>query len=89
MPQHKSAEKRIKTSAKERNHNRAVKGQIRRVMQEARSALGTDKQEEELREAASVLDKAAKKGVIPKRRASRRKARLAKAAFKATNAKKS
>lgn len=88
MPQHKSAEKRMKTSAKERTRNRTVKGQIRRVIQDMGAALGTDKAEEGYREASSVLDKAAKKGIIPKNRANRRKSRLAKAVTRAAAAKK-
>ena len=39
--------------------------------------------EKALRKAHSVLDKAAKKGVIPKPRADRKKARLARAVHKA------
>jgi small subunit ribosomal protein S20 len=83
MPQHKSAEKRMRTNDRDKAKNRAVRGEIRRATKNLQAALSSDKAEEQLRAVHSVLDKAVKKGVIPKNRANRRKSRTAKAARKA------
>lgn len=83
MPQHKSAEKRMKTNDRDKNKNRAVRGDIRRATKDLKAVLNTEKAEEQLRTVHSVLDKAVKKGVIPKNRANRRKSRSAKAVRKA------
>ena len=86
MPQHKSAKKRMKTSARDRQRNRAVKSHIRRALKSLSKAMEEGDSQEQLRQAHSVLDKAAKQGVIHTSQANRRKARLAKAANKATAA---
>jgi small subunit ribosomal protein S20 len=83
MPQHKSAEKRMRTNDRDKAKNRSVRGEIRRATKNLQAALASDKAEEQLRVVHSVLDKAVKKGVIPKNRANRRKSRTAKAARKA------
>ncbi|MCA9726733.1 MAG: 30S ribosomal protein S20 [Candidatus Eisenbacteria bacterium] len=79
MPQHKSAEKRMRTTARDKAKNRAVRGDIRRVTKDLKAVMATEKAEDQLRKVHSVLDKAVKKGVIPKNRANRRKARSARA----------
>jgi len=86
MPQHKSAEKRMRTNDRDKAKNRAVRGVIRRATKDLHSVLKTEKADEQLRVVHSVLDKAAKKGVIPKNRANRRKSRTAKAVQKAAAA---
>jgi small subunit ribosomal protein S20 len=86
MPQHKSAEKRMRTNDRDKAKNRAVRGDIRRATKDLKAVLNTEKADEQLREVHSVLDKAVKKGVIPKNRANRRKSRTAKAVQKATAA---
>ena len=85
MPHHASAKKRIKTNARDRARNKSVKSHIRRANQSLDKAMSGEGAEADaaLREAHSVLDKAAKKGVIPKNRANRKKARLARAVHKA------
>ena len=88
MPQHASAKKRMKTNARDRARNRSVKSLVRRASQEVRANLDADDIAEKLRVAQSQLDKASKKGVLPKRTADRRKARLAKAVHKAAAASK-
>ena len=77
----KSAIKRIKQNEKRRKHNRIFAGQARTYVRKARTALeGSDDlvSEESVRQAVSALDKAAKKGVIHKNNAARRKSRLMK-----------
>jgi small subunit ribosomal protein S20 len=76
MPHHKSAAKRLKTSLKEREHNRAIRSRVRRVVKAATESQPA-KAEENLRTAYSTLDGAVTKGVIPKARAARMKSRLA------------
>ena len=83
MPQHKSAEKRMRTNARDKAKNRSVRGDIRRATKDLKAAMNTEKADEQLREVHSVLDKAVKKGVIPKNRANRRKSRTARAVRKA------
>ncbi len=77
MPQHKSNEKRMRTSKKENARNRAVKSTLKTVTKKLHAAPAAEV-ESAYREASSELDRAAKKGIIPKRRADRKKSRLAK-----------
>ncbi len=76
MPQHKSSEKRMRTSKKENARNRAVKSTLK-TMTKKLEASGADDAEAMYRELASELDRSAKKGIIPRRRADRKKSRLA------------
>lgn len=78
MPHHKSAEKRMRTSERDRQKNVAVKSVVRSAMRKLREETTGEKAPGLLREAHSVLDNAARKGVIHKRTADRRKSRLAK-----------
>jgi ribosomal protein S20 len=59
MPQHASAKKRMKTSARSRARNRSVKSHIRRAVGEVQASLGEETAEEQLRRAQSVIDKSA------------------------------
>jgi len=81
MPHHKSAEKRLKTTERDRVRNIAVKSQLRKELKAARSGEGSG---EKIGAIYSSLDVAARKGVIPKQRASRLKSRMARAAAKKT-----
>ena len=76
MPQHKSAAKRMRTSEKARQRNRAVKSHLKGVLKQLDAATPEDSPQA-LREASSALDRAARKGVIPTRQADRKKSRLA------------
>jgi len=76
MPNIKGAEKRMRQAEKARVKNKAVKTEIKHVRREALSLeAGTAEPEAVYRKYCSVLDKAAKKGVIKKNTAQRRKAR--------------
>ena len=85
MARHKSAQKRARQDLKRRERNRTIRSRTRGVVKTLRSELeaGAAGVVEKLREAESALRKAATKGVIPKRRASRQVSRLAKAANRA------
>jgi small subunit ribosomal protein S20 len=80
MANRKSALKRIRTSEKRHDRNQAVKSATRTFVKKARTTITRSPAEstEDLRAAVSALDRAAKKGVIHKNNASRRKSRLMK-----------
>lgn len=87
MANHKSAIKRNAQSLRRRMRNRAVKTRVKKSIK----AVGKAHQNGEdvktrLMEAQSVIDKAAKKGVIHKRTAARKISRLAKRANKLMSA---
>ncbi|MDD4309755.1 MAG: 30S ribosomal protein S20 [Candidatus Cloacimonetes bacterium] len=77
MPQHKSPEKRMKTDKKRAARNNYVKRTIKTLSKQMHTSGTIEEKEKMLSQLYSQLDKAAKKGVIHKRTASRRKARLA------------
>lgn len=81
----KSAEKRNRQSKKRQELNRIWRGASRTAVKKARTAIesGAEEATESLRIAMRALDKAAKKGIIHKNNASRRKGRLMKALNKA------
>ncbi len=78
MPHHKSAEKRMRTNERDRQKNIMVKSAVRSTLRKLREGAAGEKAQENLREAHSVLDNAARKGVLHKRTADRRKSRAAK-----------
>ena len=85
MATHKSAEKRARQSQVRRDRNRQVLSRVRTVVKGVRKALeGGDAEaaRTQLRAAERELRKAASKGVVPRRRASRSVARLARAVSK-------
>ncbi|HOH96880.1 MAG TPA: 30S ribosomal protein S20 [Candidatus Cloacimonadota bacterium] len=77
MPQHKSPLKRMGTDKKRAARNNYVKRTIRTLTKELHVSDTQETSEQKLNLLYAQLDKAAKKGVIHKRTASRRKARLA------------
>jgi small subunit ribosomal protein S20 len=83
MPNTKSAAKRMRQEQKRRLVNRRTKSIVKTAITKARQAIATPVADEEataaaIRSAVSELDKAAKKGVIHKNNAARRKSRLMK-----------
>lgn len=83
MPHHKSAVKRMRTAKRSAAKNASVKSEIKTYLKKMQETPG-DK--ELARMTASRLDRAVRKGVIPKAVANRRKSRLAKAANRAAKA---
>ena len=79
MPHHKSAVKRLRTAEKSKSRNSAVKTVLRNQLKLQRGA-DSDEAATQLSITHSKLDRAAQKGVIPKRRAARLKSRSAKQA---------
>jgi small subunit ribosomal protein S20 len=79
LPHHKSAKKRVITNEKCRLRNRENRAQMRSSLKSFRTLAASDKTQAaaQLPSIASVVDVQARKGIIPKRRASRLKSRLA------------
>jgi small subunit ribosomal protein S20 len=77
---HKSALKRAGQSEKKRLRNRTVKTRVKNVVKEVRQAVSQKSPDAgvSLQTAQSTIDKAAKKGVLHRRTAARKIARLAK-----------
>lgn len=79
MPNHKSAEKRVRQNEKRRNINRSNKSRVRTQIKKLRSALSaSDKSlsQELLTPTVSIIDKAVNKGILHKNTAARYKSRL-------------
>ena len=79
MPNTKSAERRMRNSARKQLRNRSVKSRLKTFERRYTAALKVGKKEEAttaLREAISAFDKAVKSGVIPRGTANRKKSRL-------------
>lgn len=84
MANHKSAKKRAKQSQVRRLRNKSVKTTLKNLEKSVRAAkeAGNENKDELMRQTQSVIHKAAKKGVIHKKTASRKISRL----FKFINA---
>ena len=80
MANHKSAKKRAKQSQVRRMRNRSVKTSLKTLEKKVRAAkeAGEDAKDELMRQTQSALHKAAKKGIIHKKTASRKISRLSK-----------
>ena len=81
MAHHKSALKRIRQNDKRRQRNQHVKSTARGRVRKVREAVGTNDPNDvqiALKDAVGRLNRAASKGVIPKKRASRLVSRLTK-----------
>lgn len=85
MANHKSALKRANQNAIRRLRNKAVKTRVKNTVKSVRLAAGEqsgDKLVSDLNQAKSVIDMAAKKGVIHRNTAARKISRLSKLANK-------
>lgn len=83
MPNKKSAEKRMRSSAVKADRNRAVKSRVRTLEKKYRGLAADGDKEgaaEALRVTVSALDKAVKNGVLHRATVNRKKSRLAKVA---------
>lgn len=83
MAKSKSTIKRAEQALRKRRVNRSYKTRmkkaIKKVILAAKSGESDEKLSEMVREAQTLIDKAASKGVIHKNQAARRKSRLVKA----------
>ncbi len=81
MPNHKSAEKRVRQNEKRRAVNRSNKGSLRTQIKKLRAALtaGDKAQSQELlTPTIALIDKSVNKGVLHQNTAARHKSRLTK-----------
>jgi small subunit ribosomal protein S20 len=79
MPNHKSAEKRMRQNEKRRDVNRSNRGRLRTSIKKLRTALTTGDAanvQELLPSTISTIDKAVQKGVLHRNAAARYKSRL-------------
>lgn len=76
MPNIKSAKKRLRQSRKRREHNKDAKSSIRTVTKKLLQTEEPDEAETLFRRASALLDRAARRGIVTKNAASRRKSRL-------------
>lgn len=81
MANHKSALKRARQNIDRRMRNKSVKTRVKNIVKDIRFAMSESANDEaasKLNTAKSIIDKAAKKGVIHKRTAARKVSRLSK-----------
>jgi len=81
LANHRSAEKRARQNEKRRLRNKAVRTRIKHITKNVRLSSGEASKEaalSKLNAAQSIIDKAAKKGVIHKKTAARKISRLSK-----------
>lgn len=80
MPNIKSAKKRLRSNERKRLYNRSVMSRLRTTIKTFLGLVesGEDSSREFIGKVYSYLDKAAKKNVIHKKKASRLKSRLSK-----------
>ena len=80
MPNTKSAERRMRNSARKNLHNRSIKSRLHTLENSYLALLSAGKKDDaakELRTLSSAFDKAAKSGVVHRATADRKKSRLA------------
>lgn len=78
MPQHKSAEKRIRQNEKRRKRNQSQKSRVRTKIKQLKSMEEKEAAQELLNDVKGDLDRLAAKGVIHKNKAANRKSQLEK-----------
>lgn len=78
MANHKSAKKRIRTSARRQDINKMAESKIKTVVRKALNATEKEEAEKLYKDAVSLLDKSTTKGKIHLNTASRKKAALTK-----------
>lgn len=85
MPNIKSQKDRMVQTKKEAAHNKAIKSNLKTVVKKATAAISTGAADKDtaIKAAVVTIDKAASKGVLHKKTASRKVSRLAKAAARA------
>jgi small subunit ribosomal protein S20 len=79
MPNTRSAERRMRSSARRHQHNQVIKSRLKTLEKEYLALVQKGKKDEataSLREVSSAFDKAAKTRVLHPNNASRKKSRL-------------
>jgi len=78
MPQHQSAEKRIRQNEKRRKRNQSHKSRVRTKIKDLKSIEDKETAQELLNDVKGELDRLAAKGIIHKNKAANRKSKLEK-----------
>lgn len=76
MAQHKSAKKRVRTSEKRRQRNKTYRTKMKTYVKKVKTSTDKNAAGIALKEAQSVIDKLATKGLIPKNTAANKKSKL-------------
>lgn len=76
MAHHKSAIKRIKTTRRNRMRNRHYTSMLKTQIKKVRTAASKEDAEKLFRQASSLLDKLAAKGIIHRNKAANQKSKL-------------
>jgi small subunit ribosomal protein S20 len=76
MPQHKSAAKRARQSAKRRLYNRIHRSRMRTLIKKLRATDDAEQAVAQLNEVKAYLDRLATKGIIHKNKAANLKSQL-------------
>ena len=76
MPSHKSCKKRMKTSAGERMRNRGLRSRMTRAIKELKACTNSSDAGSKLKDAISIIDKAAQHNIIHKNKAANDKSKL-------------
>jgi small subunit ribosomal protein S20 len=76
MPNHKSAEKRVRQNEKRKQINRSNRTRLRSSIKKLRGAIAEGNATQLLPETISTIDKAVQKGVLHRNAAARYKSRL-------------
>lgn len=76
MPHHKAQAKSLRSDARKRMRNKMTKTRMRNLMRQLRATTDPAEAAALLPQVVSVIDKAAKKGVIKKETAARHKSRV-------------
>ena len=77
MPlRHKSAQKRARQAIKRTERNKLYKAKIKSAVKNVMDSKNKENAEKELKNAVSILDRVASKGIIHKNKAANKKSRL-------------
>jgi len=76
MASHKSAKKRIRTTARKREVNKIAESRIKTTVKKAMAASEKETAEKLYKDAVALLDKSAAKGTLHRNTVSRKKAAL-------------
>ncbi|MBN1291553.1 MAG: 30S ribosomal protein S20 [Candidatus Latescibacteria bacterium] len=78
MPNHKHFKKALKVNEKARLINHAAKSSVAKIIKKVKTAQSKEDAEKALITAVSMIDTTARKGIIKKETAARKKSRLSK-----------
>ena len=76
MPNHQHFKKALKVNEKARKRNHAAKSRLATTIKNVKTASSKDEAQEVLKTAVTVIDLTARKGIIKKTTAARRKSNL-------------